>query len=144
MIFLGCYGIIDSLRSFQKKRAKKYNDIEESIMHDDNKLPKIVNEKLNCIITNTSSQKLENKNEYMKKEDKIGSFKIELNNNNILNNNNNSNNDRNNYHNDFNHENDCVFFPLVDMKDPLTQKIISFCIGLLHGVAGPGGILGFL
>ena len=34
---------------------------------------------------------------------------------------------------------DCSWCPLVDMHDPSTQKIVSFSIGLLHGVAGPGG-----
>lgn len=32
----------------------------------------------------------------------------------------------------------------IDMHDPYTQRIMSFSIGLLHGVAGPGGILGVL
>lgn len=39
---------------------------------------------------------------------------------------------------------DCPWCPFIDMHDPNTQKIISFAIGLLHGVAGPGGILGVL
>ena len=32
----------------------------------------------------------------------------------------------------------------IDMRDPFIQKVVSFSIGLLHGVAGPGGILGVL
>jgi len=28
--------------------------------------------------------------------------------------------------------------PSIDMQDPFTQRIVSFLIGLLHGVAGPG------
>lgn len=39
---------------------------------------------------------------------------------------------------------DCSWCPFIDMHDPYTQKIMSFSIGLLHGVAGPGGILGVL
>jgi predicted membrane protein len=39
---------------------------------------------------------------------------------------------------------ECPWCPFIDMHDPYTQRIISFCIGLLHGVAGPGGILGVL
>ena len=35
----------------------------------------------------------------------------------------------------------CAWCPLIDMHDPNTQKIVSFSIGLLHGVAGPGGIV---
>ncbi|RYG99226.1 hypothetical protein EON65_50490 [archaeon] len=45
------------------------------------------------------------------------------------------------------HENiaqECPILSFIDMNDPTTQKILSFCIGLLHGVAGPGGVLGVL
>ena len=35
-------------------------------------------------------------------------------------------------------------FSSVDMHDSATQKIVSFVIGVLHGVAGPGAILGVL
>jgi len=37
--------------------------------------------------------------------------------------------------------NDCNWCPFIDMRDPLTQRIVSFAIGLLHGFAGPGGVL---
>lgn len=51
-------------------------------------------------------------------------------------------------HNHDHHHNfmaeDCPWCPFVDMHDPYTQRIVSFAIGLLHGVAGPGGILGVL
>ena len=33
---------------------------------------------------------------------------------------------------------------VLDMRDPWTQKVISFSIGILHGAAGPGAILGVL
>jgi len=36
---------------------------------------------------------------------------------------------------------DCTWCPFIDMRDPLVQRIVSFAIGLLHGVAGPGGVL---
>ena len=32
----------------------------------------------------------------------------------------------------------------LDMRDPFTQRLISFTIGILHGAAGPGAILGVL
>lgn len=39
---------------------------------------------------------------------------------------------------------ECELCPFINMHDPATQRILSFVIGLLHGVAGPGGILGVL
>lgn len=36
---------------------------------------------------------------------------------------------------------ECQQCPFVDMRDPTTQRVVSFAIGLLHGVAGPGGVL---
>lgn len=39
---------------------------------------------------------------------------------------------------------ECSYCPFINMQDPSTQRILSFAIGLLHGVAGPGGILGVL
>jgi hypothetical protein len=34
--------------------------------------------------------------------------------------------------------------PFLDIDDPFTQRLVSIAMGLLHGVAGPGGILGVL
>jgi hypothetical protein len=39
---------------------------------------------------------------------------------------------------------ECPMCSFIDMNDSTTQRMLSFCIGLLHGVAGPGGILGVL
>lgn len=38
----------------------------------------------------------------------------------------------------------CQILPFIDMHDSTTQKVVSFFIGILHGVAGPGAILGVL
>jgi hypothetical protein len=46
------------------------------------------------------------------------------------------------------HEQQCIeecqgcFF--VDLHDPFVQRILSFSVGLLHGIAGPGAVLGVL
>lgn len=54
--------------------------------------------------------------------------------------------ERSNVHHHHTHsiEEDLSFCPNVDMKDPITQRLVSFTIGILHGIAGPGGILGVL
>lgn len=33
---------------------------------------------------------------------------------------------------------------IIDMKDPFVQKLLSFSIGLFHGIAGPSHVLGVL
>jgi hypothetical protein len=30
----------------------------------------------------------------------------------------------------------------VDMESPGTQRLVAFAVGIVHGIAGPGGILG--
>jgi hypothetical protein len=46
---------------------------------------------------------------------------------------------------DLNHHHDLpTHIPLLDMNDKATQRVVSLAMGLLHGVAGPGGILGVL
>ena len=37
-----------------------------------------------------------------------------------------------------------VTIPFIDMSNNTTQRVVSIAMGLLHGVAGPGGILGVL
>lgn len=36
---------------------------------------------------------------------------------------------------------DCSWCPFLDMRDPFTQRIVSLFMGILHGFAGPGGVL---
>lgn len=37
-----------------------------------------------------------------------------------------------------------INIPFLDMNDKATQRVVSLAMGLLHGVAGPGGILGVI
>lgn len=37
-----------------------------------------------------------------------------------------------------------INIPFLDMNDKATQRVVSLVMGLLHGVAGPGGILGVI
>ena len=37
-----------------------------------------------------------------------------------------------------------TYCPFIDMKDPVVTRFVSLIIGLLHGAAGPGHILGIL
>ncbi|KAF0695065.1 Aste57867_14088 [Aphanomyces stellatus] len=36
------------------------------------------------------------------------------------------------------------YLPRVDMENPTTQKATALCVGIIHGIAGPGGILGVM
>lgn len=44
----------------------------------------------------------------------------------------------------FDHDHKVICGISTNFHDPYTQRVISFLIGLLHGIAGPGGILGVL
>jgi len=35
-------------------------------------------------------------------------------------------------------------FPLLDIDDPASQSALAVCVGVLQGIAGPGGLLGVL
>ena len=49
----------------------------------------------------------------------------------------------NHSHNHCNDQETCCW-GRVDMRDPMTQRVVAFSIGIIHGIAGPGGVLGVL
>lgn len=145
MIGLGCYGVLGALKMYREKKAKRDPDWEAS----------------NVLAISLSGSTSSQSNHIASDLDRAPSVssKSELDDNcnaDVERGRNNKDDvDKQNNHNhgfdslfhdhgDFNMSEACPFLPNIDMHDPTTQRIISFSIGLLHGVAGPGGILGVL
>jgi hypothetical protein len=137
MIFLGCYGVLGALKTFKEKRKKKDSDSTMKHLHS------VVNGN-GGINSNSSSSTLCSHNlnitnlpigadgsyvvmrtelDEPQSDDIYGFLADEHRSEFIL---------------------PCPACLIVDMHDPFTQRVLSFSIGLLHGVAGPGGILGVL
>lgn len=132
MIFLGCYGVLGALKTFKEKRKKKDSDSTMKHLHS------VVSGGANG--SGSSNHNLNNTSlptgvdgsyvvmrteldEPQSSDDVYGFFADE-------------------HRSEF--VSPCPACLIVDMHDPFTQRVLSFSIGLLHGVAGPGGILGVL
>ena len=119
MIVLGSYGVLDALKIYREKYNKRDNDLSS---------PKSTKSNNNYTSTSTSiSTELDSN--YSNNNKQYTSINI-------------THNDDDHMHTiDFN---EYTLLNCIDMRDPTIQRIVSFSIGLLHGVAGPGGILGVL
>lgn len=123
MIFLGCYGVLGALKTFKEKRKKKDSDSTMKHLHS------VVSSGTNGNITSLpngvdgSYVVMRTELDEPQSDDNYGFFEDE-------------------HRSEF--VSPCPSCLVVDMHDPFTQRVLSFSIGLLHGVAGPGGILGVL
>ena len=153
MIGLGCYGVLGALKTFREKKAKRDPDWESS--------KSLVPSATNSLVTHTVTELVHGSTVLTKSSSRteIDDFNdIEKSDNDKRVSSGEASVHTRNKHSPQHHEFDsffhdhgdfsaaeaCPFLPYVDMHDPTTQRIISFSIGLLHGVAGPGGILGVL
>lgn len=165
MIGLGCYGVVGALKMYREKKAKRDPDWES---HDKFLSPEsagniINNGKVNLSISNANLEEmsdhggvtstidrlspLHRKSSELDDDHRNSSVGLDLDK---------LSGDKNDVekgrfsrssrhsHDDISLSETCPLLPFIDMHDPTTQRFISFSIGLLHGVAGPGGILGVL
>ena len=140
MIALGCYGVLGAIKLYKEKRNKRDSDIENDPLINShlttNNLPSTSNSSPNgsISITSTHSSSRQDLIQQMStSEISIRPIPPTL-----------TVKDISSHHHDHFNEEYFINCPLIDMHDPYTQRIVSFSIGLLHGVAGPGGILGVL
>jgi hypothetical protein len=160
MIGLGCYGVIGALKTYREKKAKRDPDWEES----SDTLP-LISTKVgssssandlaaDALISMTdritrSSSKTELDDKHIasietggKHGPQLGKYTPQK--GDVVVKGSPRAPKHHHDHSDITLSEACPLLPHVDMHDPTTQRIISFSIGLLHGVAGPGGILGVL
>eukprot|EP01038_Epipyxis_sp_PR26KG_P013122 gene13122-17588_t len=125
MVLLGCYGVVGAIRIYREKRNKRDSDL----------VPQLTAATISPLSLNKSLNKTDSSHSLECEQSTLDQIESESKQNNdfLL----------SEHHHDH-HLTECQWCPLIDMKDPLTQRIMSFCIGLLHGVAGPGGILGVI
>jgi hypothetical protein len=128
MITLGCYGIVSAVNMYREKSSKRDSDLSSA------QYPLKKSLSSEALIPTSSPRD----NDDLGSDEESGLIK--------------SNKDKSTKSNpdcitdfEFHEEHvDCACCPMINMRDPMTQRLLSFSIGILHGVAGPGAILGVL
>jgi hypothetical protein len=134
MITIGLYGVVGAFKTYGEKRTKRDLDLDDSPSCDAEK-----QDASSSLLPPSNTRRKSNEQQAEKCAD--------------------SNTQEANictkcFATDHDHDHDhgiselsvilCRYVPYVDMHDTTTQKVVSFMIGMLHGVAGPGAILGVL
>eukprot|EP01032_Pedospumella_encystans_P031734 gene31734-35823_t len=153
MIGLGCYGVLGALKTFREKKAKRDPDWESSKSLVPSATSSLVTHSAtelmhgSTVSTKSSSRtEIDDFNDIEKSDNnkRVHSVDVSIHTGNKHSPQHHEFDSFFHDHGDFSAAEACPFLPYVDMHDPTTQRVISFSIGLLHGVAGPGGILGVL
>ena len=135
MITIGIYGVLGGLKTYEEKRMKRDLDLpDHSNLNPQKEIitQPLLSSSLNAISTSLrTNSELSHSSRSESTTDLEGemakSRSIEY----------------------FGHDHDdhayiSAWLPFIDMHDSTTQKVVSCSIGILHGVAGPGAILGVL